>query len=101
MPVPLYEFRCPEGTTTESPFSMATVPDAIACPDCGAAARRRITGARLSRSGTPAYGLIESTERSAEAPEVVTSLPGPSASARSRKEPRHTGNPLHLKLPRP
>jgi putative FmdB family regulatory protein len=97
--MPLYEFRCPEGTTTESPFSMAAVPEAIDCPDCGEPARRRITGARLSRSGTAAYGLIESTERSADTPEVVRALPAPSA--RTRKEPRYTGNPLHLKLPRP
>lgn len=97
--MPLYEFRCPDGTLLEAAFSMATVPDAVDCPECGAPATRRITSVRLSRAGSSAYRLIESTQRSASAPEVVTALP--TAGRAPRDGPRYTGNPLHRKLPRP
>ncbi|GAA1128014.1 zinc ribbon domain-containing protein [Citricoccus alkalitolerans] len=99
--MPLYEFRCPEGTATEASFSMASVPDSLDCPRCGEVASRRISGVRLSHSGSAAYRLIEDTRRSAESPEVVNSLPAAPSPARPRKEPTYTGNPQHLKLPRP
>ena len=96
--MPLYEFRCPPGTTTEASFSMAGVPDTVDCPDCGAPASRRISIPRLSRTGSPAFQLMDSTRRSAESPDVVASIPsagGPPADS------RHTHHPLHQKLPRP
>lgn len=97
--MPLYEFRCPKGTVLEAAYSMATVPDAVDCPDCGAAAPRRITSVRLSRAGSSAYRLLESTQRSAHEPEVVSALP-PDGRA-TRQGPRYTAHPLHRKLPRP
>lgn len=97
--MPLYEFRCPEGTVLEAAHSMATVPDAMDCPDCGAPAARRITSVRLSRAGSTAYRLIESTQRTAAEPNVVSALP--SGGRKPREGPRYTGNPLHRKLPRP
>ncbi|HRO28940.1 MULTISPECIES: FmdB family zinc ribbon protein [Micrococcaceae] len=97
--MPLYEFRCPEGTVLEASYSMTSVPDAVDCPDCGAPAARRITSVRLSRAGSAAYRLIESSQRSAAEPEVVTALPA--AGRKPREGPRYTGNPLHRKLPRP
>ena len=96
--MPLYEFRCPAGTTTDASFSMATVPDAVDCPDCGAPAPRQITVPRLSRAGSPALRLMDSTRRSAESPEVVTTIP---AGGGRTEAPRHTHHPLHQKLPRP
>ncbi|MFC4428989.1 zinc ribbon domain-containing protein [Citricoccus alkalitolerans] len=80
---------------------MASVPDSLDCPRCGEVASRRISGVRLSHSGSAAYRLIEDTRRSAESPEVVNSLPAAPSPARPRKEPTYTGNPQHLKLPRP
>lgn len=97
--MPLYEFRCPEGTVHEAAYSMAAVPDTVDCPDCAAPAARRIPSVQLSRAGSSAYRLIESTQRSASEPEVVTSLPV--AGRKPREGPRYTGNPLHRKLPRP
>lgn len=97
--MPLYEFRCPEGTILEAAYSMATVPDAMDCPDCGAPAARRITSVRLSRAGSSAYRLIETTQRTAAEPDVVSALP--SGGRKPREGPRYTGNPLHRKLPRP
>lgn len=94
--MPLYEFRCPDGDRFEAPFPMSEAPSHTDCA-CGKQARRLIGSPRLSRAGTSAYRLIESTERSAHEPEVVTSIPG-----RGRKSPvRYTSNPLHQKLPRP
>lgn len=96
--MPLYEFRCPAGTTTDASFSMAAVPDTVDCPDCGAPAARRISIPGLSRTGSPAFQLMDSTRRSAESPDVVTSIPaGPGQPAAAR----HTYHPLHQKLPRP
>lgn len=94
--MPLYEFRCPEGETAEAQFPMAQIPDAIDCPSCGQRATRRASSPRLSRAGSSAYGLIESTRRSAHQPEVVSSLP-----SAGRTPTRYTSNPLHQKLPRP
>ncbi|GAA4758396.1 zinc ribbon domain-containing protein [Citricoccus nitrophenolicus] len=96
--MPLYEFRCPAGTTTDLSFSMATVPSFVDCPDCGAPAPRQISVPRLSRAGSPAMQVMDRTRRSAESPEVVTSIPAESG---RRAVPRHTQHPLHQKLPRP
>lgn len=96
--MPLYEFRCPAGTTIDVTFSMAAVPEAVDCPDCGAAAARQISIPRLSRSGSSAFQLMDSTRRSAESPDVVTSIP---AEGGRPAVSRHTSHPLHQKLPRP
>ncbi|MDA3647944.1 zinc ribbon domain-containing protein [Saccharopolyspora indica] len=96
--MPLYAFRCPEGTEFDLSFAMREVPASVACPACGEPARRRVTAPRLSRAGSAAYRLIDSTAASAHEPAVVTSLP--SGPAR-RAAPRVSQNPLHSKLPRP
>lgn len=94
--MPLYEFRCADCGDLERSYSMRDVPDHVACPHCAADAPRRITGAALHGS-SPAKRLIESTERSAHEPAVVSSLPSARAAA-----PRPVSrNPLHQKLPRP
>ena len=93
--MPLYEFRCHDGTVFEATFTMAEVPDQQACPGCGQPARRRISPPRLSIAGTAAYSLIDATKSSAHAPPVVSST-GPVGRAQ-----RYTQNPLHQKLPRP
>jgi putative FmdB family regulatory protein len=95
--MPTYEFSCPSCSTFEASYSMAEVPDAMDCPDCGRPARRRMSAPRLSIASSSAYGLIDSAERSADAPSVVSSIPG----ARSGPVQRYTSNPLHRKLPKP
>ncbi|MFB0834526.1 FmdB family zinc ribbon protein [Arthrobacter halodurans] len=94
--MPLYEFRCPEGTTFEASFPMGQAPAELACAQCGEPAGRRISAPRLSVAGSAAFGLIDSTLRSAHEPEVVTGLPGRSR----RPATRYTTHPLHQKLPR-
>lgn len=93
--MPLYEFRCLDGSVFEAAFTMAEVPDQLGCPGCGEPARRRISPPRLSIAGTAAYSLIDATKSSAHAPPVVSST-GPVGRAQ-----RYTQNPLHQKLPRP
>lgn len=96
--MPLYEFRCPDGSTFEASYPMAQVPQAAPCPECGAEAARRVSAPRLSQAGSSAYRLVDAAARSAHEPEVVsTRLPG----ARKGPVQRYTDNPLHRKLPRP
>lgn len=94
--MPTYEFRCPAGDSADAHFSMAAVPRAIDCPTCGQPAVRRPSSPHMSRSSSSAYRLVESTERSAHEPAVVSALPGS-----GRPAPAYTHNPLHHKLPRP
>lgn len=96
--MPLYEFRCPEGTSFEASFSMSQAPQLLDCPACGQASRRRISAPMLSISGSAEFKLIESTKRSAHEPEVVSNrLPA----GGTEPATRYTRNPLHQKLPRP
>ena len=96
--MPLYEFRCPEGTQFEASFSMSRAPQVLECPACGQESRRRISAPKLSISGSAEFKLIDSTKRSAHEPEVVSSRLPASGKAQSS---RYTHNPLHQKLPRP
>lgn len=94
--MPLYDFRCSAGHGTEASFAITDRPDHVACPVCGQTSRRRIPSPRLSIAGSSAFGLLESTQRSAHEPEVVASTnPG------TRPPTPTTSNPLHRKLPRP
>ncbi|MFJ9315849.1 FmdB family zinc ribbon protein [Pimelobacter simplex] len=97
--MPLYAFRCPEGTEFDRTYPMSEVPGSVECPACGASARRRMSAPRLSVAGSAAYRLIDSTAATAHEPQVVTSLPG--AGPRGGAGARVTRNPLHQKLPRP
>ncbi|WP_242676650.1 zinc ribbon domain-containing protein [Rhodococcus sp. ABRD24] len=76
---------------------MASVPDAAACPDCAAEARRQITASRLGHGASTPMRLLDATARSASEPGVVSG-PRPGAARAARPV---TTNPLHRKLPRP
>lgn len=95
--MPIYDFRCPDGHGVEASFAMAKRPDELVCPTCGQSSRRRMPSPRLSVAGSAAFGLMDSTQRSAHEPEVVsTTRPGTRSSGT-----QFTSNPLHRKLPRP
>ncbi|WP_255408467.1 zinc ribbon domain-containing protein [Cryobacterium sp. N22] len=97
-PVPIYEFRCDVCARFEQTHPMGSAPDTVDCPTCRAPARRLMSAPHLSAVGSAAFGLIDSTARSAFEPEVVESaLPG----RRSGAGAQFTANPLHRKLPRP
>ncbi|MCY0904193.1 FmdB family zinc ribbon protein [Arthrobacter sp. H14-L1] len=96
--MPLYEFRCPNCSSFDAFYPMTDAPDSALCPTCKSPGRRRISAPNLSRTGSSAFKLIDSTKRSAAEPQVIDShLPGSS----SRTTGRITSNPLHQKLPRP
>ncbi|MHA7155663.1 FmdB family zinc ribbon protein [Arthrobacter sp. TMN-50] len=96
--MPIYEYRCPDCSIFEVISPMGAASDLRPCPACGQAARRKISAPNLSKTGSAAFQLIDSTQRSASEPPIVSgALPGRS----TRQSQRYTSNPLHSKLPRP
>lgn len=93
----IYEYRCSDGSRFEASHPLGVAPDILPCPSCGEPSRRVISAPHLSKAGSPAFQLIDSTQRSADEPEVVNArIPG----APRRVQP-YSANPLHRKLPRP
>lgn len=96
--MPLYEYRCPDCSVFELMLPMGSAPQVAPCPTCQGDAGRRMSAPNLSQTGSSAFQLIDSANRSAHEPTVVESrIPG----ARTGKTQRFTSNPLHQKLPRP
>ncbi len=94
----VYVYRCDAHGVTERSLPIGTAQRTTTCPTCGAAATRVYTPPRLSLGGDPARrALIDSTERSADVPAVVSS-PGPRP---VRRAPAATANPALRRLPRP
>ena len=96
--MPIYEYSCPQCAAFEVIRPMEAAADVQTCPSCGQEARRKISAPHLSRTGTAAFQLIDSTHRSASEPQVVT---GTLPSANSGRTSPYSSNPLHQKLPRP
>ncbi|MHA7238908.1 FmdB family zinc ribbon protein [Arthrobacter sp. TMS1-12-1] len=96
--MPIYEYRCPRCEVYEIVRAMGAAPAEDTCPTCGQVARRKISAPHVSRTGTAAFQLIDSTTRSASEPRVVS---GALPSTGRRTAPTYTTNPLHRKLPRP
>jgi putative FmdB family regulatory protein len=96
--VALYEFACPGCRTIEAYFPMGSAPESIACPECGGRAARVFSAPYLSISRRAAFKLIDSTERSAHEPQVVT---GALPQTTRERTVTTTSHPLHRKLPRP
>lgn len=93
----IYEYRCSDGSPFEATHPIGTAPETMPCPSCGEPSRRMISAPHLSKVGTSAFQLVDSTMRSASEPEVVNSqLPGT-----PRRAQPYSSNPLHRKLPRP
>lgn len=93
--MPLYEFACPQGHTSEATFAISDAPASIDCPACSVRARRRVSAPNLGRGASPAMRLLDATARSAHEPAVVTGAhPGTRAATPVTRDPRHA------KLPR-
>ncbi|MFC0358870.1 MULTISPECIES: FmdB family zinc ribbon protein [Kytococcus] len=95
--MPLYAVRCEAAHEGEVQVPLARADEPIACPTCGAAARRLISSPRIGRGNDPRARLIESTEATAHAPQVVDAVPG----AGNRRATPVSRDPRHAKLPRP
>jgi putative FmdB family regulatory protein len=95
--MPTYVFRCEQGCPdlTER-HAMAEVPDGLACPNCGATARRTVGAPALGIGRSAAMRLQDRTRATADRPDVITAIP-----PTQRKGAAVTTNPLHRRLPRP
>lgn len=91
-----YTFRCRECGPFDARFPIGTAPDRSSCPGCGGSSSRMITAPGIAGGRNPYRSAVERTMATADAPQVVSSLPG----AVRRPQPV-TSNPLHRKLPRP
>ena len=96
--MPIYEYFCPQCAAFEVIRPMGAASELQSCPECGQPARRKISAPHLSRTGTAAFQLIDSTHRSASEPQVVN---GALPSTGARRAQPYSSNPLHRKLPRP
>ena len=94
--MPTYTHRCPVCGEFEQVRPMSTSGRSVACPDCGSAAER-IFGAPALRGVDPTLRrALDASGTSADAPQVVSSVPG-----RSRHATPITRDPRHRRLPRP
>jgi putative FmdB family regulatory protein len=82
-----YLYTCPDhgGFDVRRPMSAAN--DAQACPSCDAPSRRVFTTPMLTRTHRALAAALGRDERSADAPEVVTSLPPREARPQRRPPP--------------
>ncbi|WP_140955373.1 zinc ribbon domain-containing protein [Brevibacterium sp. XM4083] len=88
--VPTYVYRCDACGDTEQTFPMLEKPSTIACPRCAGRARSVVSSPHLGAGNTPAHRLLDATAATADAPPVVTRLPGsPRAPRRVSRDPRH------------
>ena len=96
--MPIYEYLCPQCDVFEAIRPMSAAAESTECPLCRQTARRRMSVPNISRTGSAAFQLIDSTYRSASEPQVVS---GALPATGNRKTQRYSSNPLHKKLPRP
>ena len=96
--MPIYEYRCPNCSSFEVLLRMGTALDTMSCPSCQRTSRRRISAPHLSGTGSAAFRLMDSADRSAHEPAVVES---PRPGARVGRAQTVQSNPLHRTLPRP
>lgn len=94
--MPTYAFRCPRCGEFEVRRPMAESGCDTTCPGCALPAAR-VFGAPALRGLDPTVRrALDAGARSAESPQVVTSVPG-----RSRHATPLTTDPRHARLPRP
>ena len=94
--MPTYGFSCGQcgDFTVVRPMAAATA--TADCPDCGHTARRRFVSPALRALDDSLRQAHDAGERSADSPQIVSSVPG-----RSRRATRVTSDPRHARLPRP
>lgn len=93
--MPTYSFDCREHGPHDVVLAMASVTGSHPCPACGAPSRRVFTPPRLNLGDSRARALIDATKATADAPPVVTSIPG-----QPRRRQRVTHDPRFQRLPK-
>jgi putative FmdB family regulatory protein len=97
--VPTYSYRCPGCGPFELVRPMARSGADGRCPGCGHPGRRTFAAPALRALSAGMRTAGESSERSADSPQVVSTIP-PTGRARGRAT-RYTTDPRHARLPRP
>ncbi|MEU6698384.1 zinc ribbon domain-containing protein [Pseudonocardia sp. NPDC046786] len=94
--MPTYTHRCPVCGEFDQVRPMSAAAREAQCPDCGSHSSR-IFGAPALRGVDPGLRrALDASGASADAPQVVSSVPG-----RSRRATPVTRDPRHARLPRP
>lgn len=96
--MPTYSYRCEICGQFDLVRSMAASGSDARC-QCGGAGRRVYRAPALRAQGTGLRTALEASEGSADAPQVVSSLPA--AGRRFGSAGRYTTDPRHARLPRP
>jgi putative FmdB family regulatory protein len=94
--MPSYQYRCAACGRFELQRPMTEVQATAPCPDCGQAARRVFGLPGVTIVDPAVRSALDASARSADAPAVVTHVPG-----RARRATPMTTDPRHAKLPRP
>lgn len=99
--VTIYQYRCDEDGLIELAYPMGEAPASTACTACGAAASRVFCSPQLTFSSPETRQVQKATEhawRTAEKPDVVTSIPPATRRKRRSTVPL---TPTLRRLPRP
>jgi putative FmdB family regulatory protein len=94
--VPTYGFHCSACGRFDVIRPMADAATPAACPTCGRPGRRLFGVPALRALDPGVRDALDAGARSADAPDVVTAVPG-----RSRRRTAITTDPRHTRLPRP
>ncbi|GIG87056.1 FmdB family zinc ribbon protein [Plantactinospora endophytica] len=90
-----YEYRCPRDGTFPARYPIGQAPGQVRCATCAAEAVRVYSAPSLRAMPRPLVAALDRAGRSAEAPEVVSRVPG------RRVAPARPAHPGHARLPRP
>ena len=94
--MPLYGFACVICGDFELVRPMAAVGAPVQCPRCGGPGRRRFSPPTVRLLPTGVRRALDAQARSADVPDVVTTLP-----PRTGRRQQRVTNPLQARLPRP
>jgi len=95
-----YTYGCADDGLVEVTLPVGTAPPHLECPQCGQPARRVYRPPMVSAADRTRMTLIDSTNGSADRPEVVTAIPQGGRMNR-RRTPTAPPDPRLRKLPRP
>ncbi|MBF9129609.1 zinc ribbon domain-containing protein [Plantactinospora sp. S1510] len=93
-----YEYRCPRDGAFDAAYPIGQAPPRTRCATCSAEADRVFSAPLLNAVSRPLTAALDRAARSAEAPEVVSRIPGRRGTPTRPNGPTHPG---HARLPRP
>lgn len=94
--MPTYRYACPDCGAVDLIRPMRDSAAPVACPTCAGPARRVFGAPALRALSAGLRTALDAQHRSADAPRVVSSVPG-----RPARVQRRASDPRQLRLPRP